>query len=89
MEKVKTEKGRETSIGHEQLIADIMVRKHPRRFQCRVRSYTFEMSSCTHNMPGKDLTCTECGVKHKRIDDYRCEGHCSPKDSEVYGKRET
>jgi len=84
MEKVECES--ETQVVR--LIADTRLRE-PRRFQRRVRSYTFEISPCAHKMHGKDLTCTECGVKHKRIDDYGCEGHCSPKDCEVYGKRET
>ncbi|NAS89234.1 hypothetical protein C4E24_05790 [ANME-1 cluster archaeon AG-394-G21] len=88
MEKVKTEKGRETPIGQEQLIADIMVQKPPRHFQCRVCGYTFEMSPCAHGLRGKDLNCPECGGKLKRIDDYGCEGHCSPKDCEVCGKCE-
>ena len=69
------------------LNADMRLRE-PRRFQCRVCSHTFEMSPCAHGLRGKDLTCTECGVKHKRIDDYGCEGHCSPKDCEVCGKCE-
>jgi rubredoxin len=86
MEKAKTESEKETPIGRGQLIADIMVRKPPRRVQCRVCGYTFKMSPCAHGMRGKDLTCPECGVKHKRIDDYGCEGHCSPKDCAVYGK---
>ena len=93
MERVKREEEREeereTPVGREQLIADIMVRKHPRRSQCRVCSHTFEMSPCAHKMRGKYLTCTKYGVKHKRIDDYGCEWHCSPGDCEVYGKRET
>lgn len=89
MEKMKTEKGRETAIGQEQLIADMMVQKPPRHFQCRVCSYTFEMSPCAHGLRGKDLTCPKCGGKLKRIDDYGCEGHCSLEDCEVCGKCET
>ncbi len=81
MEKVQCES--ETQVGR--LIADMRLRE-PRRSQCRVCSYTFEMSPCAHKMRGKDLTCTEYGVKLKRIDDYGCEGHCSPKDCEVCGK---
>ncbi len=83
MEKVECES--ETQMGR--LIADMRLRE-PRRFQCRLCSYTFEMPPCTHGMRGKDLTCTECGGKLKKIDDYGCEGHCSPKDCEVYGKCE-
>ena len=57
MEKVKTEMERETPVGQEQLIAEIRVQKPPRHFQCRVCSYTFEMSPCAHGLRGKDLTC--------------------------------
>jgi len=70
------------------LNADMRLRE-PRRFQCRVCSHTFEMSPCAPVLRGKDFTCTECGGKHKRIDDYGWEGHCSPTDCAVYGKNET
>ena len=88
MERVKTESEKETPVGRGQLIADMMVRKPPRHFQCRVCGYTFEMSPCAHGLRGKDLTCPECGGKLKRIDNYGCEGHCSPEDCEVCGKCE-
>jgi len=78
MEKVKCKS--ETQVVR--LNADMRLRE-PRRFQCRVCSYTFEMSPCAHGMRGKDLTSTECGVKHKKIDDYGCEGLCSLEDCEV------
>ncbi len=84
MEKVECES--ETQVGR--LIADMRLREH-HRVQRRVCSYTFEISPCAHKMRGKDLTCTKYGVKLKRIDDYGCEGHCSPKDCAVYGKCET
>ena len=84
MEKVECESENQVV----RLNADMRLRE-PRRFQCRVRSYTFEMSPCAHGMRGKDLTCPQCGGKLKRIDDYGCEGHCSPEDCEVCGKCET
>jgi len=62
--------------------------KPPRRFQCRVCGYTFEMLPCAHGMRGKDLTCPKCGGKLKRIDNYGCDGHCSPEDCKVCGKCE-
>jgi len=84
MEKVECESENQVV----RLNADMRLRE-PRRVQCRVRSYTFEMSPCAHGMRGKDLTCTERGGRHKRIDDYGCDGHCRPEDCEVYGKCET
>ena len=81
MEKVECESENQVV----RLNADMRLRE-PCRFQCLVRSYTFEMSPCAHGMRGKDLTCTECGGKLKKIDNYDCEGHCSPEDCAVYGK---
>lgn len=87
MERVKRKGERETPIECRQLIADIMVRK-PRHFQCCVCGYTFEMLPCAHGMHGKDLNCPKCGGRLKKIDNYGCEGHCSPEDCEVCGKCE-
>jgi hypothetical protein len=85
MEKVQCVRESETQVGR--LIAGMRL-KEPRRFQCRVCRYTFEMLPCAHGLRGKDLKCPECGGKLKRIDDYGCEGHCSPEDCEVCGKCE-
>jgi len=88
MGRAKTECEREAPVERRQLIADMVVRKPPRHFQCRVCGYTFEMLPCAHGLRGKDLTCPKCGGKLKRIDDYGCEGHCKPEDCKVCGKCE-
>ena len=66
MERAKTESEKETPIGHEQLIADMM-RKPPRHFQCRVCGYKFKMLPCAHGLRGKDLTCPKCGENSKEL----------------------